>query len=327
MSNKQNGLECTLICWGIAAIVGVGAIVMLYMLAGFDGNQAAFIGALIGLVLGVVLTVFICRGQTAAADLASDNKPAQRYAQEAAARRGAAGAVSTGHAEASSHAETRPATEDSAGAHTETRASHTEDAQAHAETAADTPSHAEEKPAATAQAAAPAAAATVGKVSASRHLPGQSELAGRKSTWKYEAKGDAPGEVDKASAIPAGATEAPAVTPDAEAVAASREQSDATPQSSAHVEEARPETLYTAPPAEGADDLKRISGVGPKLEQTLNDLGIYRYAQIADWGPSDIAWVDNRLKFKGRIERDDWMSQARRLADGGEAKAPAGKKT
>jgi predicted flap endonuclease-1-like 5' DNA nuclease len=75
--------------------------------------------------------------------------------------------------------------------------------------------------------------------------------------------------------------------------------------------------LYDAPPAEGADDLKRISGVGPKMEETLNGLGIYCFEQIADWGPSDVAWVDERLRFKGRIDRDDWIGQARTLADGG----------
>jgi len=80
---------------------------------------------------------------------------------------------------------------------------------------------------------------------------------------------------------------------------------------------AKPE-LYTSPPAEGADDLKQISGVGPKLEKLLNSLGIYKFAQIAAWSAADVAWVDARLTFKGRIERDDWMRQAKKLAAGGE---------
>lgn len=62
-----------------------------------------------------------------------------------------------------------------------------------------------------------------------------------------------------------------------------------------------------------ADDLKRISGVGPKLEATLNELGFYHFDQIAAWTPEHVAWVDARLKFKGRIERDDWIGQARAL--------------
>ncbi len=76
--------------------------------------------------------------------------------------------------------------------------------------------------------------------------------------------------------------------------------------------------LLASAPAGGADNLKEISGVGPKLEQTLNGLGIYTFAQIADWTDEHVAWVDGRLKFKGRIARDDWIGQARILAGGGE---------
>ena len=65
-----------------------------------------------------------------------------------------------------------------------------------------------------------------------------------------------------------------------------------------------------------ADDLKQISGVGPKLEQTLNGLGVYHFDQIAKWTKNEIDWVDGELKFKGRIERDDWIGQARKLAGG-----------
>jgi NADH-quinone oxidoreductase subunit E len=75
--------------------------------------------------------------------------------------------------------------------------------------------------------------------------------------------------------------------------------------------------LYKSPPDNGADDLKQISGVGPKLEKLLNSLGIYTYRQVAAWSAQDVAWVDQRLTFKGRIARDDWMSQAKTLANGG----------
>lgn len=61
------------------------------------------------------------------------------------------------------------------------------------------------------------------------------------------------------------------------------------------------------------DDLKRISGVGRKLEQTLNGLGIYKYEQIAKWKKAEREWVDDHLKFKGRIERDNWVAQAKQL--------------
>ncbi len=81
----------------------------------------------------------------------------------------------------------------------------------------------------------------------------------------------------------------------------------------------KPATGKTGPerlkkPRGKADDLKQISGVGPKLEQTLNGLGFWHFNQIAKWRKSDIAIVDDELSFKGRIERDDWVKQAKALA-------------
>ncbi|MEM7042891.1 MAG: hypothetical protein AAF543_08780, partial [Pseudomonadota bacterium] len=85
----------------------------------------------------------------------------------------------------------------------------------------------------------------------------------------------------------------------------------------AESEGVRPEAL---PSARGgvADDLKKISGVGPKLERTLNGLGIYHFSQIAAFTPDNVAWVDRHLRFKGRIEREKWIEQAKILAEGGE---------
>jgi len=62
------------------------------------------------------------------------------------------------------------------------------------------------------------------------------------------------------------------------------------------------------------DDLKAISGIGPKLEQVLNGLGVWTFAQIAAWEKQEIAWVDDYLSFKGRIDRDGWIAQAKSLA-------------
>lgn len=62
------------------------------------------------------------------------------------------------------------------------------------------------------------------------------------------------------------------------------------------------------------DDLKAISGIGPKLEKVLNDLGVWTHAQIAAWTNEEIAWVDDFLSFRGRIGRDDWTGQAARLS-------------
>jgi NADH-quinone oxidoreductase subunit E len=61
------------------------------------------------------------------------------------------------------------------------------------------------------------------------------------------------------------------------------------------------------------DDLKQIEGIGPKLEQVLNGLGIWTYAQIAGWKAQEIDWVEDHLSFKGRIARDGWLDQAKNL--------------
>lgn len=138
-------------------------------------------------------------------------------------------------------------------------------------------------------AAAPAAAAPKTEVKSSQ-LPGQDDLAGRKGAWKYDSGSGAGGAA--ASGAPATAA-APAAS------------------------ESQPETLSGA---RGGvpDDLKLLKGVGPKLEGTLNELGFYHFDQIAKWTGAEVAWVDSRLKFKGRIERDGWIEQAKILAAGGE---------
>lgn len=66
----------------------------------------------------------------------------------------------------------------------------------------------------------------------------------------------------------------------------------------------------------GADDLKKIKGVGPKLETLLHSLGFFHFDQVAAWTASDVAWVDENLQgFKGRVSRDNWVEQAKQLAD------------
>ena len=80
----------------------------------------------------------------------------------------------------------------------------------------------------------------------------------------------------------------------------------------------RPEFLE-APRDSGADDLKLIKGVGPKLEKLCNSLGFWHFDQIANWTSDEVAWVDANLEgFKGRVSRDDWVAQAKILAAGGE---------
>lgn len=66
-----------------------------------------------------------------------------------------------------------------------------------------------------------------------------------------------------------------------------------------------------------ADDLKIIKGVGPKLESTLNGLGIYHFEQMTGWTKKDVEEVDDLLSFKGRIARDGWIAQAKALVSKG----------
>ncbi len=71
----------------------------------------------------------------------------------------------------------------------------------------------------------------------------------------------------------------------------------------------------TAAPA-GADDLKLLSGVGPALEKKLHEAGVTTFAQIAAWTEADIEEFGEKLSFKGRIEREGWVEQAKKLAKG-----------
>ena len=77
--------------------------------------------------------------------------------------------------------------------------------------------------------------------------------------------------------------------------------------------------VMTAPRKSGADDLKMIKGVGPKLEGLLNSMGFYHFNQVSKWGADEVAWVDQNLEgFKGRVSRDNWVPQAAALAAGEE---------
>ncbi|MCC6002476.1 MAG: 50S ribosomal protein L21 [Pararhodobacter sp.] len=76
----------------------------------------------------------------------------------------------------------------------------------------------------------------------------------------------------------------------------------------------RPANLLDAARDGQPDDLKRISGVGPKLEGLLHKNGVFHYDQIAAWSADEVAYMDDQLSFKGRIARDNWIEQAATLA-------------
>jgi len=96
--------------------------------------------------------------------------------------------------------------------------------------------------------------------------------------------------------------------------------SRAKPRAAAPAEPAGKPPADPRPPALAAprngikDDLKQIKGIGPRIEAALNELGIFHFSQIARWTKKNAAWVDERLSFKGRIARENWIGQAKELA-------------
>jgi len=97
---------------------------------------------------------------------------------------------------------------------------------------------------------------------------------------------------------------------------ASTEEIEAVPVEVSTVDESwKPQGFASAP--SDADDLKRIKGVGSVIEETLNDLGIYQFKQIASWEANNVSWVENFLAFPGRVTRENWIEQAKTLEDGG----------
>ena len=77
----------------------------------------------------------------------------------------------------------------------------------------------------------------------------------------------------------------------------------------------KPPTMNARP--ENVDDLKRIKGVGNVIEKTLNELGIFNFAQIAAWNQSHVLWIENYVAFPGRVKREEWVAQAKTLDSGG----------
>ena len=82
----------------------------------------------------------------------------------------------------------------------------------------------------------------------------------------------------------------------------------------ADVDGVKPANLLTEARAGQPDDLKKISGVGPKLEGLLHEIGVFHFDQVAAWSGEEIAYMDDKLSFKGRIERDNWIEQAKTFA-------------
>ena len=156
-----------------------------------------------------------------------------------------------------------------------------------------------------------------------------SEKAILKSTREREAKAAAKAARDAAASAPAAVVSQPAQAPTAPPKASkpAANTSEPAPKAApakAAAKPAKPSLEDKNRPAgidkpALVDDLKLISGVGPKIEGVLHSLGIYTFAQVASWKKAEREWVDGYISFHGRIERDDWVKQAKALAKGGVA--------
>ena len=265
-TNTDNGMNCTVICWIVAAIA---AILLFLILTGIG----------MGTFLAVILTLiaFAFGGWWAANNFCS---AARAGTQPAPAATTAAPAAVAPAANPEAAAEAAPAAEPVAEAEPEAVAPEP------------TPEPVSEEPTAVEPAPAPAAAALAMK---STLLAGESELASRKGTWRYEGGGAAPAPVAAASE-----------DYDGDGVLEGTDEGE------------KPSTM-AAPREGGGDDLKQIKGVGPKMQDMLNGMGFWHFDQIAAWTDQEVAWVDANLEgFKGRVSRDGWVEQAKILAAGGE---------
>jgi len=101
-----------------------------------------------------------------------------------------------------------------------------------------------------------------------------------------------------------------------EAKAAPKPKKKAAPEAEAPKAAPKAKAEPKAKAPAGGDDLKALSGVGPALEKKLHAAGVTTFAQIAAWTEADVAEMDEKLSFKGRIEREGWIEQAKELTKG-----------
>lgn len=188
---------------------------------------------------------------------------------------------------------------------------------------AGTPSVSKKVPAA--QKAAPKVAAkTAAKAPAAKAKAAPEKTAEKTATAKPTAKASSkPKAAEKPATKKAEPKKEPAAKAAALASATANEEAmakalaalpaDATPEQKADAVGTKPSAL-SAPDGGKADDLKKIKGIGKVNETKLNELGIYHYKQIAAWSQAEVNWVGSYLSFAGRIEREDWIEQAKKLA-------------
>lgn len=320
MSNVTGGQGCPMKCWSAAGAIGVVTALILIAVAGKGVMAGLILGILAAVLLGLLFTWLFCApvpaigasGNVADAAVASAEPAAATPSPAPIAQPVAAEPVA---AVPEKPVEAAPVVAEAADAaadvkETEIEASDTvvkptaalagqdelsgkkgdwryeggEAAQTETPEAAQVPD-------------TPVAAESVVKPSTA--LAGQAELAEKKGTWRYEG-GDASPKADESPAVDAGKDY------DGDGILEGTEEGT------------RP-ALLDGPGEGGADNLKEIKGIGPKLEKVCHGLGVYHFSQIAAWSEDEVAWANaNLVGFKGRVTRDNWVEQAKILAAGGE---------
>lgn len=131
---------------------------------------------------------------------------------------------------------------------------------------------------------------------------------------KQAAPAETVSEKPKEAPAPKPEAKKPAAKAPAKKPAARKPATKAAPKTAAAKKPDEKPELLSAPRDGKKDDLKNIKGVGPKIEGILNAKGIYHFDQVAAWKRKDVTWMDNELSFKGRIDREEWVKQAKALA-------------
>ncbi|ETW11782.1 NADH dehydrogenase subunit E [Roseivivax marinus] len=289
--NTQSRMSCQTGCWGLAAGVALVAFVLMLVVGQYGIIGAAFLAAVAFAVLGFLFSMIFCTPLTKPGEAPGPGVQARTSRPGATGAAPGTAGVTAGSAGATQAAPSAPAgTAATAPSGDKPDADKTDasaDTQPPASGAAardETGVGPADTPPAPGAAVADADAETGAMVKPSKALPGQQELSERKGSWRYEGN-------DTTSSAAGGASNGSAGS--------------------------KPTTM-SGPREGGADDLKKIKGIGPKLEDLCHSLGIYHFDQIASWTDAEVEWVDDNLEgFKGRVTRDEWVAQARDLSGGG----------
>lgn len=300
MTNEGNNLGCARTCGLIGAAFGILVAALLMVLTEMSTLQAIFLG-LLAFLLGTIFLIWaFCKGNkvsgagvaAGAAGVAAAGAAAASSVSSKASSAGstaASGVSSAGSAAVAGAAAAGSAVASGAGAAAGA-------AKSGADKAATTAAGLVSDTGAAAKSAAKKTTSTAKKTAA------KTKTAAKSTTSK--AKSAASKTASKAKST-------------ASKTATKAKSTASKAKSTAKKAAPKPPVLFTSRP-DSVDDLKLIKGVGPKLEKTCNGIGVYQFAQIANWKKADIATVDDKLSFKGRIERDEWVKQAKILAKGGE---------